>query len=676
MINNTINHINHLGRRAFENGHWFLSTKIFHTINSFNTWATNTNTNIKHRILHTPYNAWGCGAELLKNAIAKILSTTLVKTAPNLCQNYFGFNNPENKYRTLLASSIFAMNLIELSLAPMYRKERQEFFKLIAKPELNTTKLMTNLIWLCGATVGFSFTIALRSYLVGLLAASLSNQMKEAMNDKYLKDGASNLIKFANDGKENINPAQVIVEDISEATLLISQLWDSRLNSILSFSQAFMTLWAFSDILEFMLMGFTVSLPYLPFVCIIYALLYNLGTDIISKDLYKANALYSQIKDILYKRIAFQDTFAESLQFKTMNDSEQNNNAKELEHETKIRNKAVKTRARLRMYNATHYRIREVIPAIFMAIKKIHTKEMIDIGLLWDLAEYFGNLCDFFTWHSDNVDSMATIDNSAQRINNLNSLLTSCQQLMKCSKIKIKTSKAAVVLNGTINSNTNKQLLLLNNIKLTQGRRYWLEGPSGCGKTTLLRTLSRQWPWGKGTFSIPKQTIFIPQNPVILPDNSALINSILPQIQKLNPDFELTNRNTKEIKKVMREIEFDEEIINHLTENTWISNGIQQKANWSKTLSGGECARIGLIPLFFVKADLIILDEPFSAINPTTRNKILQKILSQFENSTILFTHHGELRNEDEVIPFWNAKLIITKNTQDAQILQLVEGQL
>lgn len=61
---------------------------------------------------------------------------------------------------------------------PSYKLVRKGYFKMFTQGGFTYTKLLINLGWLGGAIVAYGFLIVLRSYLVNLLAASLSNQMK------------------------------------------------------------------------------------------------------------------------------------------------------------------------------------------------------------------------------------------------------------------------------------------------------------------------------------------------------------------------------------------------------------------------------------------------------------------------------------------------------------------
>lgn len=87
-----------------------------------------------------------------------------------------------------------------------------------------------------------------------------------------------------------------------------------------------------------------------------------------------------------------------------------------------------------------------------------------------------------------------------------------------------------------------------------------------------------------------------------------------------------------------------------------IKNSHEQIIKWSKAmgvesllqrragqLSGGEAQRVSLARAFILNPDLLLMDEPFSAVDPQTRNQLLKdlsKVLSTQKRTTIFVTHN------------------------------------
>ena len=154
-------------------------------------------------------------------------------------------------------------------------------------------------------------------------------------------------------------------------------------------------------------------------------------------------------------------------------------------------------------------------------------------------------------------------------------------------------------------------------------------GPSGCGKSTLLKVVAGLIKEYDGSVSIngqpvnPKgQTIgFMPQNYGLLPWKTVYDNVILGMKIKKSP--ELLDRNV--IKHLMRQL------------------GIEGLARrYPNELSGGQQQRVALARVFALQPDVLLMDEPFSALDAITREEmqdIFLKLWRRFEVSTIFVTH-------------------------------------
>lgn len=169
-------------------------------------------------------------------------------------------------------------------------------------------------------------------------------------------------------------------------------------------------------------------------------------------------------------------------------------------------------------------------------------------------------------------------------------------------------------------------------LSIPEGGTLAVIGPSGCGKSTLLKAIAGLIPDYEGSIKIKgeevnpkKHTIgFMPQNYGLLPWRTVVDNIRLGMKIKRAP--ELLDR--KVLKKLMRQL------------------GIEGMGHRYPTeLSGGQQQRVALARVFALQPDVLLMDEPFSALDAITREEmqdIFLKLWQKNNVSTIFVTHYVE----------------------------------
>lgn len=188
------------------------------------------------------------------------------------------------------------------------------------------------------------------------------------------------------------------------------------------------------------------------------------------------------------------------------------------------------------------------------------------------------------------------------------------------------------------------------NFNIKKGEIISLVGPSGCGKSTLLSLISGLDKEFNGELINNKKikTAYMLQSDALLPWLTIYENAIL--------GLKLTHNLTKE------KLEY----VDYLFD---LYNLSEFKNNYPKSLSGGMKQRNALIRTLALNPDLLLLDEPFSALDQQTRLLIsddVYKIIKKEEKSAILVTH-----NIEEAITFSDKIIILSK--RPAKIKKIIE---
>ena len=198
----------------------------------------------------------------------------------------------------------------------------------------------------------------------------------------------------------------------------------------------------------------------------------------------------------------------------------------------------------------------------------------------------------------------------------------------------------------------NKKYNLENiNFKINKGEKVAIIGTSGSGKTTLVNLI-------KKNYDITKGEILIDNININEYDLKYLKEHIIIVNQKANLFKNTINNNLKFNKKINIKPYIDITLSNKIDKKIIEQNG--------KNLSGGERQRLVLCRSLILEPDILILDDSLSAVDLKTEEKIINNLLTKYNDKTIIFitSRIKAIKDFDKIMLLDNGRIIDIGNHQ------------
>lgn len=173
-------------------------------------------------------------------------------------------------------------------------------------------------------------------------------------------------------------------------------------------------------------------------------------------------------------------------------------------------------------------------------------------------------------------------------------------------------------------------------LEINEGEFFVLIGPSGSGKTTTLKMINQLIELTKGYIKIDGKPIsdydlqelrwnigYVLQQIALFPNMTVEENIVIvPEMKKWSKE-DMHNRVTE----LLESVNLDPD---------------QYRDRKVSELSGGEQQRIGVIRALAADPEIILMDEPFSALDPITRSHLQEDVVNlqhKFKKTVVFVTH-------------------------------------
>lgn len=206
----------------------------------------------------------------------------------------------------------------------------------------------------------------------------------------------------------------------------------------------------------------------------------------------------------------------------------------------------------------------------------------------------------------------------------------------------------------------NNHILQDVNLEIKDGEFFCLLGPSGCGKSTLLKTIAGlvQEKTGEIANGDKKLHCLPPQKRgvvIMFQDRRLFGNMTVGE----NVAFALRNKGVKKAERI--------KIADKYLEQVQLSEFAERRVH---ELSGGQQQRVALARALAAEPDVLMLDEPFSALDKNLRNamrSLVKHIHNEIGVTTIMVTHdqNEALSISDRIAVISNGRVLQVGTPQE-----------
>lgn len=235
---------------------------------------------------------------------------------------------------------------------------------------------------------------------------------------------------------------------------------------------------------------------------------------------------------------------------------------------------------------------------------------------------------------------------------------------------EIQKKKRSIMIKFKEISKTYDENTVLDHISfdIGKGEFFVLVGKSGSGKTTTLKMINRLVEPTSGQIFIKDKDIdsydirdlrlstgYVLQEGALFPNLSVYENiALIPNMKKWPKE-----KTDKEIRNLMEKVDLDPD---------------QYLDRYPRDLSGGQQQRIGILRAIISKPQMLLMDEPFSALDPITRKslqELIKSIQKELKITTVFVTHDIDeaLKLGDRICVMEEGRIIQLDKTENIKTM-------
>jgi putative ATP-binding cassette transporter len=481
------------------------------------------------------------------------------------------------------------------------------------------------------------FGVLASIYIVVAVYAFYLNQMLQIrwrrwLTDRYLHEWLSERTYYRMQltGRQTDNPDQRISEDMKLFVDDSLSLSLGFLNAVVTLVSFVGILWGLSGALAIPLGGSSVEIPgYMVWVAVIYAIVGTWLTHKLGKPLISLNFNQQRFEaDFRFNLVRFREN-SEGVALYRGEQGELEGFRERFQHVVGNWWALMRRQKILNFFTIGYSQIAVVFP--FLVASPRYFSGAIQLGGLIQISNAFGQVQQSLSWFINAYPTFASWKATVDRLTGFHTAIVTTQMQQRESPgVALEAGDGTALALDQIDLGlpTGRTLLSKADVVIPEGARVLVRGPSGSGKSTLFRAIAGIWPFGAGRVRLPRgfRALFLPQRPYFP------LGTLHAAVSYPAAPEGFSQAQTKEALTAVG--------LANLTER------MQEEANWSMQLSGGEQQRVAFARALLHEPNWLFMDEATSALDEPSQAALMALLQERLPSTTVVSIAHRPAMSE------------------------------